>query len=240
MRCFPIAVGIGTCLWGAGLWAQPLDLARRAAEREAEAAKERANYTYRQTVVIREVASRGGSGGQYREVREVIFSPSGARQEREVGRPTETLVRLRLTQEDFRDIREVQPFLFLPEVLWMYETRGKGEEVADGVDCWLLQVRPRQTHAGQRLFDGLFWVDKRDFSVVKSEGVAVPKILSRKEENLFPRFTTFRARVGEHWFPVHTFADDTLPFSSGPIRLRMSIRYESYQRFSASSTVKFQ
>ena len=103
----------------------------------------------------------------------------------------------------------------------------------------LLQVRPRQVHAGMRLFDGMFWVDKRDYSVVKSEGVAVPQILNRKEENLFPRFTTFREKIGEHWFPVHTHSNDELAFSSGPIRQKMTIKYEEYRPFGAESTVTF-
>lgn len=220
--------------------AQPLDLAKRVATRETAAMEARQQYMYRQTVLIEELSGKGGSkAGEYREIREVIFSPAGERTERMVGKPSNHLARLRLTEEDFRDIRDVQPFLFTADQLWLYETKPRGEEVADGIDCWLLQVRPRQVHPGQRLFDGMFWVDKRDYSVVKSEGVAVPQILSRKEENLFPRFTTFREKVGEHWFPIQTYSNDELAFSSGPIRQKMIIRYEKYQRFGAESSVTF-
>ncbi len=227
-------------LAAAPLAAQPADIAKRVAQRETEAMEARRNYTYRQTVLIEEMASKGGKAGEYREVREVVFSPSGARTERMVGKPNDHLVRLKLTDEDFQDIRDVQPFLFTRDELWLYETKPRGEEMADGVDCWLLQVRPRQVHPGQRLFDGIFWVDKRDFSVVKSEGVAVPQIVNRKQENLFPRFTTFREKIGEHWFPVHTHSNDELQFSSGPIRQRMTIRFEKYQRFGAESAVTFE
>lgn len=222
------------------LRAQPADLAKRVAARETQAMEARLQYTYKQTVLIEEMASKSGRPGEYREVREVIFSPStGERTEQMVGKPVSNLARLRLTDEDFRDIRDVQPFLFTADQLWLYETKPRGEETADGVDCWLLQVRPRQVHQGQRLFDGIFWVDKRDYSVVKSEGVAVPQILNRKEENLFPRFTTFREKIGGHWFPVHTHSNDELQFSSGPIRQKMTIRYEGYRRFGAESTVTF-
>ena len=207
--------------------------------RETDAMEARQHYTYRQTVLIEEMASKGGRAGQYSEVREVTFSPAGERTEQMVGKPVSNLARLRLTDEDFRDIRDVQPFLFTADQLWLYETKPRGEEAADGVDCWLLQVRPRQVHQGMRLFDGMFWVDKRDYSVVKSEGVAVPQILNRKEENLFPRFTTFREKIGAHWFPVHTHSNDELQFSSGPIRQKMTIKYEKYQRFGAESSVTF-
>ena len=221
------------------LHAQPADLAKRVAGRETEAMEARQHYTYRQTVLIEEMASKGGRAGQYSEVREVTFSPAGERTEQIVGKPVSNLARLRLTDEDFRDIRDVQPFLFTADQLWLYETKPRGEEAADGVDCWLLQVRPRQVHQGMRLFDGMFWVDKRDYSVVKSEGVAVPQILNRKEENLFPRFTTFREKIGAHWFPVHTHSNDELHFSSGPIRQKMTIKYEKYRRFGAESSVTF-
>ncbi|MBM3735692.1 MAG: outer membrane lipoprotein-sorting protein [Acidobacteria bacterium] len=217
----------------------PPNLAKLVAAREAQEREARMNYTYRQEVLIEEMAPRGGRAGDYRETREVVFSPETGRIERMVGKPFQSLVRLRLTDEDFRDIRDVQPFLFTSEDLWLYETRFKGEEAADGVDCWLLQVRPRQTHQGQRLFDGILWVDKRDYSVFKTEGVAVPQMFSKREENLFPRFTTFRDKVDGHWFPVHTHSDDTLPFANGPLRMRMSIKYLNYRKFSATSSVTF-
>lgn len=218
---------------------EAIQLARQAARRETEAMEARAHYTYRQAVRIQEFASKGGRPGEYREIREVIFSPSGERTERFVGKPMLNLSRLHLTEEDFQDVREVQPFLLTSDMLWLYQTKFRGEEQVNGVDCWLLEVKPRQTHQGMRLFDGVFWIAKSDSSVIRSEGVAVPQIISRKSENLFPRFVTERTRVDQYWFPTLTFADDTLPFSSGPIRVRMSIEYKDYRRFGASSTVTF-
>ena len=111
----------------------------------------------------------------------------------------------------------------------------------DDIDCWVLQVRPRQILQGKRLFEGLLWADKRDYSVVRMEGQAVPQIISTKSENLFPRFTSIRKPIdGKHWFPVTTYSDDTLNFRSGPIRTRMTIRYSNYKRFGAESTVTFE
>ena len=218
----------------------PPDLAKRVAQRATETRRAREQFTYRQSVSVEELTPTGARAGEYREVREVVFSPAAERSERIVGKPLKTLQRLKLTEEDFRDIREVQPFLFDAERLWYYETRYKGEETIDGADCWILQVRPRQILAGQRLFDGLLWADKKDYSIVRAEGKAVPEIRSMKNENLFPRFTTIWAPVdGDLRFPVFTFADDTLDFRVGPQRIRLTIRYTNYQRFSAESTVKF-
>ena len=86
----------------------------------------------------------------------------------------------------------------------------------------------------------MMWVDEKDFSVIRIEGQAVPQIQTMKQENLFPHFTTVRASVdGKFWFPVETYADDTLYFRNGPLRMRMTIRYGNYKRFSADSKIEF-
>ena len=218
----------------------PPDLIHKIAQKESETQATRDQYTYRQTVVLEELDDRGAKKGEYREVRDVIFSPQRERLEQMVGTPKLTLQRLVLTDEDFRDIRDIQPFIFREGQRLLYETKFRGEEKVDDVDCWVIQVRPRQILQGQRLFDGLLWASRQDFSIVRTEGQAVPQIRSLKSENLFPKFTTLRRPVdGKHWFPAHTHADDTLYFRTGPIRVRLTIRYSNYQRFGAESSVTF-
>jgi hypothetical protein len=219
----------------------PPDLARRIAHQESETQAARNDYTYRQSLVFAELDAHGAQTGEYREDRDVIFSPEHERTERMIGKPLATLKRLKMTDEDFQDIRGIQPFVMTEDQLWNYETKFRGDETIDGVDCWVLQVRPRQILQGQRLFDGMLWADKKDYSIVRLEGQAVPQMLSRPLENLFPRFTTLRQLVdGVHRFPVYTFADDTLPFSTGLQRVRMTIRYSQYKRFGADSVIKFE
>lgn len=219
----------------------PADLIHRIIERETLTAQAQNNYTYEQTVVVEELDRRGTRTGQYRERREVIFSPAHERTERFVGKPESSLVRLKLTDEDFRDLREVQPFLLTQDRAFLYETKFRGEETVEGVACWVVQIRPRQILQGQRLFDGLLWVDKGSFSIVRSEGEAVPQIRTMHSENLFPRFTTVREKVdGDLRFPAITYADDTLQFVTGPQRMRLTIRYGKYQRFGADSRITFE
>jgi hypothetical protein len=219
----------------------PPDLAKRIAHQETQTQALRDNYTYRQTVELQELDNRGGARGEYREIRDVIFSPQHERTEQMIGHPTMNLKNLKMTDEDYRDIRDIQPFVLPEEQLWIYETKFRGEEHMDDVDCWVLQVRPRQILQGQRLFDGLVWADKRTFSIVRMEGQAVPQIRTMKSENLFPRFTTIRRPFdGDHWFPVTTWADDTLYFRTGPQRIRLTIRYSNYKKFGADSTIIFE
>jgi hypothetical protein len=217
----------------------PPNLARLVAEQESKSEAERSQYTYKQWLTVEEFDRRGNKGGLYQERREIIFLANGERVEQLSGQPNSTLKNLRMTPEDFSDIREIQPLLFTTERIGLYETRFKGEEAIDGVDCWVLQVRPRQILEGMRMFDGIFWVDKRDYSIVRSEGRAVPQLHSTRpgKDNLFPYFTTVREKVGDYWFPLLTFADDTLDFSSGPLRVKMTIRYREYKRFAAESKI---
>ena len=111
----------------------------------------------------------------------MIFSPGHERTEQVIGKPLLTLKRLKMTDEDFQDIRGIQPFVMTEDQLWNYETKFRGDENIDGVDCWVLQVRPRQILQGQRLFDGMLWADKKDFSIVRLEGQAVPQIFGRRQ-----------------------------------------------------------
>ncbi|HVN06320.1 MAG TPA: hypothetical protein VMT86_17985 [Bryobacteraceae bacterium] len=219
----------------------PPDLARRIAHQESATEAARDQYDYRQTVEFSELDSHGAATGQYREVRDVILSPDHQRTEQLIGTPLETLKRLKMTDEDFQDIRGIQPFVMTEDQLWNYETVFRGDENIDGVDCWVLRVRPRQILDGQRLFDGMIWAGKKDYSIVRVEGQAVPQIFGGKAENLFPRFTTVREIIdGQHRFPTYTYADDTLPFRNGLQRVRLTIRYSQYKRFGAESVIKFE
>jgi hypothetical protein len=68
----------------------------------------------------------------------------------------------------------------------------------------------------------------------------VPQIITLKQENLFPQFTTVRKPVNGYWFPSVTSADDTLHFRAGPVREKLAIRYNDYKRFGSESVVTFE
>jgi len=76
----------------------PQDLVRRVAQQEARNSEERSHYAYRQEVQLEDFPGRGQSGN-YRETRDVFFSPEGERTERAVGEPQSHLARLVLTPE---------------------------------------------------------------------------------------------------------------------------------------------
>ena len=217
----------------------PVDLIRNVAQLGSKLVAERDHYTYTQTFKFYEMR-KGVQAGRYEEVREVTFTGTGERVERHRKPPIVRLHRMRLTDEDFSDLRDVNPFVLTSESLRFYRVRYKGMEEVDGEPCHVLQMRPRQILYEQRFFDGLLWVSASHGNVVLVAGRPVPQIHRIENSNLFPGFETRYAPVdGEHWFPVRTFGDDILPFPSGNQRVRIQIEYFDYKRFTATSTVTF-
>jgi hypothetical protein len=218
----------------------PPNLLKQIAAMESTIALARENYTYRQTVTVQEVDHRDMVEGEYRERRDVTFSPSGSRYEQVVEKPANTLTEIKMTPEDFADIRSIQPFFLTPENVRLYAGQYKGEEMMDGTMCFVEHVAPKQILSGQRYFEGLLWVRETDLAVVRSEGQAVPQIETLHQQNLFPHFTTLWRQVDGKWlFPIETYADDTLFFKDWPLRIKIVIRYENYKKFGVESTLKF-
>lgn len=218
----------------------PAGFLRKIADRESQNARAREEYTYRQSVNVQEFNIQGAITGEYREVRDITFSPNRVRYEQVVEAAHSTLTRVRLTQEDYNDIRNIEPFLLTTDNYALYEGRYRGEEKMDGVDCFVEFVRPRQLLSGQRFFEGTLWVRESDLAVIRTEGQAVPQIDTLKEQNLTPHFTTIRREIDGKWlFPVETYSDDTLFFRDWPQRLRTIIRYMNYKKFGAESTITF-
>jgi len=235
-----VASGLLFACLRAGAAEPPSNLLRKIAEKETQDAQARQNYTYRQSVTIQEFNDHGLVTGQYHEVRDITFSPTHVRYEQVVEQPANTLTRIKLTPEDFADIRNIDPFLLTADKVFLYESRYQGEEDMDGFKCFVVHVAPKQILSSQRFFEGTLWVRESDLAVVRSEGQAVPQVETTSQQNLFPHFTTIRREVDGKWFfPVETYADDTLFFRDWPQRIRVIVRYLDYKRFGAESSITF-
>ena len=218
----------------------PDGLLRTLAESGSRFEQARQRYTYTRHFSFHEIDRHGRPGGSYDEVREVLFSPEGERIEQFVGRPHDRLKRIRLTEEDFRDLREVQPFVLTEDTLWRYELRFKGLEDIEGESCYVFRLSPRQVLEGQRVLDGMIWVSREHKQIVKVAGKPLPQVHGSDHQNFFPQFATIYQEVDEGlWFPVKTVASDILPFRTGGQAVKYTIDYENYQRFQAESTVTF-
>jgi len=206
-------------------------------EREMEFRKERDNYTYTQTFVVQVIDDDGRVAGEHRMTSDILFTPDGKRYEKVISAPPPTLERagMSLSQQDLDDVEHVQPFVLTTSDLPKYDVKYAGREQLDELSTYVFDVAPKKIEKNQRYFQGRIWVDDKDLNIVKSDGKAVPDIIKKNNENIFPRFETFRENIeGHYWFPTYTRSDDVLHFSSGPIHMRMTIRYANYKRFGAT------
>ena len=215
------------------------EIIQKFAAKEAEFRLARGNYTYRQDVKVQELDSGDRVKGEYQLVSDILFEPGGGRTERIVYAPLSTLVGIQITPQDLEDIRSIQPFVLTTDELHLYDVEYVGKELIDEIDCYVFEVGPKEIVEGERYFEGRIWVDDLDLQIVKTFGKAVPDIFKDGQENLFPRFETYRQQIDDYWFPTYTRALDTLNFSSGSVRIRQVIRYEEYKQFGADVNLTF-
>jgi hypothetical protein len=215
------------------------EIIKKFAERERQFRIARANYTYRQEVQVQELNANDRVMGEYRVTSDIIFDASGKRTEKIVYAPASTLRGIQLTAQDLQDIREIQPFVLTSDDINKYNLKYLGKEKIDEIDCYVFDVAPKTIEKNQRYFQGHIWVDDQDLQIVKTYGKAVPDIKEKGQENLFPRFETYREQIDEYWFPTYTKAVDTLQFSTGAQRIRQIIKYENYKKFEADVKLTF-
>ncbi len=133
------------------------EIIRRFAAKETEFKKARDNYTYKQSVEVREFDTYGNPGGEFRRTSEIIFTPGGERFERITYEPPATLKMVSLSREDIEDLENIQPFVLTTEDLPKYTLDYRGREHVDEIDTYVFQVTPRRIVQGQRYFEGLIW-----------------------------------------------------------------------------------
>ncbi len=218
--------------------AQPVDqIIKSFAEHEAEFRIERDNYTYTQSFSIMTIDDDNRPDGEYRMDSDIIFTPDGKRFEKVKYAPPDTLQRIMLSEQDLDDVRNVQPFVLTTTELPKYNVTYVGRQQVDELSTYVFDVAPKTIEKNQRYFQGRVWVDDHDLQIVMTDGKAVPDIITKHNENVFPRFRTYRQNIEKgFWFPVYTRADDYLHFSSGDVHIRMTVKYTNYKRY--GSTVK--
>ena len=207
--------------------------------KEAEFAVARGNYTYRQTARVMSLDRDGNPTGKWEEVADIVFTPEGKRTEKVIHAPMSTLEAFQLDPGDIQDLREVQPFVLQTAELSKYFIRYVGREQLDEISTYAFAVKPKKLEKGKRYFEGQVWVDDKDLQIVKSYGRGVG-LLKKGYDNQYPKFETYREQIdGKYWFPTYTIANDTLNFQSGPIRMRLTVKYEDYKQFKSDTVIKY-
>jgi hypothetical protein len=186
-------------------------------------------YRYRVDLRLQELDQRDNVIGEFHLANEITFDSAGTRREQEAER-TSTLKRISITREDPEIIRSLEDSSFMARDIDKYEIRTTGKELVNGVQCYLLELTPKSPTNGQKYFSGTVWVGVADLRIVKFSGKFAEIRGRGNAENLFPQFETNRELVDGNWLPSSMTASDTLRFSSGPVRIRLIVKYENYTK----------
>ena len=202
------------------------------------------NYTYRRSVKLDTLDYDGGVDGEYVQVDDIVFSPSGSKHEIVVYAPDNTLTRVSMSPADFDDIEHRLPFTLTSEDIDQYRVAYVGKQRIDQVGTYVFDVAPKQVQKDRRYFLGRIWVDAQDFQIIVTNGKNIPDNTKRGQEDLSVPFTTYRQQIdGKYWFPVYTKAEGVLHFKGckeclpNDVPLREIVKYDDYKRFGTDSHI---
>jgi hypothetical protein len=105
----------------------------------------------------------------------------------------------------------------------------------------VFNVKPKVlTKDRKRYFEGQIWVDDQDIEIVKSYGKSTG-YLRKGEDQQFVKFQTYRQLIDDkYWFPVYTYADDTLRFQDSSQRVKVVVKYDHYKKFEFKADTSIQ
>jgi hypothetical protein len=225
----------------------PEQVIQKFAVKEREFKTARDQYIYRQSVKL-QTLDGNTVDGEFQQVSDILFDNKGKRIERVLFAPQPTLARISMSKEDFDDIQNLLPFVLTSDEIPEYQILYVGQQHVDELDTYVFDIAPKQIEKGKRYFQGRIWVDSQDLQVVKSYGKPVPetRITNPKkqknvQENLFPRFTTYRELIdGKYWFPTYCRADEVLRFATGDdVHIRITVKYTDYHRFGSDVKITY-
>ena len=218
----------------------PEEIIRRFAAKEKEFAEARNDYAYEQDVRV-QTLDGDTVDGEYRQVFDVTFDDKGHKTREVVFAPQNSLERIQMTQQDMSDIENLLPFVLTSDEIPEYSIIYAGQQQEDELHTYVFDIAPKQIEKNKRYFQGRVWVDDHDFQIVKTSGKTVPDIRKKGQENLFPKFTTWREQIdGRYWFPTYTRADDTLHFTGNDVRIREIVKYSKYKRFGSKVKITYE
>jgi hypothetical protein len=207
--------------------------------RESAFAAARNQYTFRQDVKFNTISDdTNRPDGEYHQVTDITFDKDARRVEHVVFAPANTIERVIMTENDFKDIEKRLPFILTAPELPEYNIQYAGRQKVDELDTYVFDVAPKTFEKGKRYFQGRIWVDQQDDEIVLCEGLNVPQDTRPSHADLSPPFTTYYEQIdGKYWFPTYTKAEGTLHFPpqngamAEDVHVRSIIRYTDYKQF---------
>jgi hypothetical protein len=225
--------------------ATPQEIIQKFAAREEIFRQARNNYVYTQDITVQEMDGNTVAG-EFRLVQDITYNDKGERVENVTYAPQSSLRQISLSREDYEDFRTKMAFILTTSDLPRYDLLYVGQQHVDEIETYVFDLAPKTLEKGQRYFQGRVWVDQKELQIVKSCGKTVPETVANTkkkknvEENLSPKFVTYREQIdGQFWFPTYVRADDTLHFRSGDVQIREIIKLTNYKRYGVKTRITY-
>jgi len=213
------------------------EIIQRFAAKEHELKRIQEKLDYRLTVRVQEFTEDGSRGGDWEVVSDIVFKPDGTRVGRVTRQPASTLKRTLFTLEDLEELADLPQFVLTTDQLPRYEITYQGKQPLDELTTYVFRVQPRRLERAVRQFDGLVWVDDRDFVIVKTYGQMVTEVSEDTPQMPFKMLETYRENIeGKNWLPTYTRSDETVKSKAGEARIRLTMRYSDYRPSRTSGT----
>lgn len=206
------------------------ELIRRVTERENEIIRARNASTYQVSLRLQEFDEGGETVGEFQMATDILFSPEGKPFEKIVRTSRSTLTHLALPSEELAEFARIRPFMLPSVSLEFYELTYAGKQQLDELSTYMFRVRPRRLSRAHLYFEGLIWVEDRDFTIVKTYGQWVSEVVQKTGFEPFVFFETIRENVeGKSWFPSFVRSEESLSPGAGPARIRLTLRFTNYK-----------
>ncbi len=163
-------------------------------------------YDFTETIRIDELED---SGGKLTAAGQVYTRPDGKRVWHVDAPLASTLKSAIYSLEEVRTMVTLPLFVLTTDEIANYNFLYAGQDKLDELNTYVFQVKPRQLSRTRRFFEGVIWVDDRDFTIVKSYGKFVGESYSERDALPFKMFEVYRENFQEkYWLPTYTTSDD--------------------------------
>jgi hypothetical protein len=242
-----LAQGFGTIDSSAPTGATVPQIIEKMGQKESAFSTARNDYTFRQDVKFNTISDdTNRPDGEYHQVTDISFDSAGRRVEHVVFAPQNTIEKVIMTENDFKDIEKKLPFVLTAPELPEYNFTYLGKQKVDDLDTYVFDCAPKTLVKGKRYFQGKVWVDQQDNEIVLINGLTVPQDTRAGKEDLSPPYTTYYQQIDDkYWFPTYTKAEGILHFAaargtlSQDVHVRTVVKYTDYKRFKTSVTIHY-
>jgi hypothetical protein len=208
-----------------------VEIVKRFSENEDASLRAHTNYGYHRTVKVEELDGTGKSTGEFTYATDWVRGPEGKFYEKPPRHPDSSLVHLDLEPENLEILGKIPPLPFTTAQLSHYNLTYAGTQKLDELNTYIFRVEPKQVERTKAYFQGVIWVDDQDFVIVKTTGRWLTELGDVATVQFpFKILDIYRENVeGKIWFPGYLRSEDSVPTKNGPIRVRLTVRWEKYK-----------